>query len=556
MKYFTHKINQKMNTIISRCISSGRPAAPRTADHQLHASDNAGFSLPEIIVAILIVGIVIVPLLTNFAVTACVNANSLRTKDVTDYAEQIIETLQSYTPDEVDEQFGCSTDSFKIADVSEASFGRTNERFEVSGSDINDIEKQEKGQLRYYFIRGAKAPDNRTYDIQITYDPRSYASSSKADGSVHAYNLEEIPDSSSFSRSTTAIINPNDAHVTFPTSADGKNIFDEKSQSYEFVNNTSYEENAVNGFYGVYTAYINAVREGFENLIDTKADKPEGFTLKNEDFSDGESESVKKARLRKNTDRYTVIIIEKSNSGKCILSSYMQFQLTGEDDYKTMLLDQTSVRIKAEEKLGKLEDKDKNRLISEQEINDVVKSAAESVAASRNSDIVPCYKVFYNDDGYNKLENIYLMTKPLSNDFHADRIAVKFADNSAEKMYSSDSRLGIYIVPQIGLLNDKNTDSYIKPVITSISSTSLGGGVENRIKDMATGLRGELLEMYYAKGWFAEDENFRLVSSNAHDSLVKNVSADLIYDVKVSVYESSGGSWKNKLIELDTSIQQ
>ena len=534
----------------------GRPAAPQHTEHSLKASDNAGFSLPEIIVAMLIVGIVIVPLLTNFAVTARVNAGSLKTKDASDYADQIIETLQSYTPDEIDQQFGGSVDKFQIANVADANdFGRTNESFAVGGSDIKDIEKQEKGKPRYYFIRGAKASDNRTYDIQITYDPQNYAASGKADGSVHSYNLEEFPDSSSFSRSTTAIINPNDAHVTFPTDSEGKNIFDEKSQSYEFVNTTSYEENAVNGFYSVYTAYINAVREGFENLLDTKTDKPEGFTLKNEDFSDGESESVKKAKLRKNTDRYTVLMIEKSDSGKCVLSSYMQFQLAGDDDYKTMLLDQTSVRIRAEEKLGKLEDTDKNRLISEQEINDVVRTAAESVAASRNSDIVPCYKVFYNDDGYNRLENVYLMTKPLSSDFHADRIAVKFIAG-AEKMYSSDSRLSIYAVPQLGLLNDKNPDSYIKPVITSISNDSLAGGIENRITDLATGLKGALLEIYYAKGWLNENTNFGMVSSNAHNSLVKTVTADLIYDIKVSVYESSGGSWKNKLIELNTSTQQ
>lgn len=112
MKSFTYKLHEKLNKGCNAGNGSGRPAAGQRASRapqapgSRRAHNNAGFSLPEIIVAMLIVGIVITPLLTNFAVTARVNAKSLKTKDVTDYAEQIIETLQSYTPDEVDEQFG------------------------------------------------------------------------------------------------------------------------------------------------------------------------------------------------------------------------------------------------------------------------------------------------------------------------------------------------------------------------------------------------------------------------------------------------------------------
>ena len=127
MKSFTYKIHEKLNKGCNAGNGSGRPAAGQRASRapqapgSRRAHNNAGFSLPEIIVAMLIVGIVITPLLTNFAVTARVNAKSLKTKDVTDYAEQIIETLQSYTPDEVDEQFGSDKEN-EYADTSVQKF--------------------------------------------------------------------------------------------------------------------------------------------------------------------------------------------------------------------------------------------------------------------------------------------------------------------------------------------------------------------------------------------------------------------------------------------------
>ena len=170
MKSFTYKIHEKLNKGCNAGNGSGRPAAGQRASRapqapgSRRAHNNAGFSLPEIIVAMLIVGIVITPLLTNFAVTAHVNAKSLKTKDVTDYAEQIIETLQSYTPDEVDEQFGSDkAEDFKIADISntETNYGRTDSSFKTDNRKDEEKAKAADGKPRYYFIRGAERQDIR-----------------------------------------------------------------------------------------------------------------------------------------------------------------------------------------------------------------------------------------------------------------------------------------------------------------------------------------------------------------------------------------------------------
>ena len=559
MKSFTYKIHEKLNKSCNAGNGSGRPAAVQRASRapgSRRAHNNAGFSLPEIIVAMLIVGIVITPLLTNFAVTARVNAKSLKTKDVTDYAEQIMETLQSYTPDEVDEQFGSDkAEDFKIAEISntKTNYGRTDSSFKTDDRKDADKAKAADGKPRYYFIRGAKAPSGRSYDVQITYDPTAYRTAGTADGSVHAYNLEEFPDSAAFSRSTTAIINPNDSHVTFPTGSDGKNIFDEDSQSYEFENNTSYEDMAVNGFYGVYTAFIGEVRTKFEDLLQQKGINS-SFVLKNEDLMDGLSESQKKAQLRNETLRYTLIMIDAAND-KVYLTSYLQFQLTDVGD--VYMMDKASVKEKARKKLVNLKsDVDEDITVTDDEINTIVDEAEKSVRQKWNRDIVPSYKVSYNSDGYSKLSTVYLMIKPLSTDFKQDRIAVYFTKN-AGKIYNSKNRLELYFVPQIGLLKNKTPDNYIKPEITGAKQPVISDNLDSKIVDTMTGAPADKLSVYYAKDWFmTSGVSFENLRGHIDDKLVKTISADLIYNVKVTVYESSNGNWRNKLAELNTSTQQ
>ncbi len=591
MKSFTYRLNEKLNTGSNKGKTGGRPAAPQRTAHSSHlmyswrAADNRGFSLPEIIVAMLLVGIVIVPLLTNFAVSARVNAKSLKTKDVTDYAEQIVETLQSYTPDEVDAQFGGSLDDFDIADISvKTDFGRTNSSFAIGKNDDNSennttttTEKAAQGEPRYYYIRGAKAPSGRTYDVQITYDPRNYATADSADGSVHAYNLEEFPDSAAFSRSSTAIINPNDAHVTFKTGADGKYVLKENSDDeYDFDNNTSYEENAINALYGVYTAFIQESWSALNDKLNNKYNISTDFQFKSDDLSEGVSESAKKAKIRNLTNRYTLIMVD-SVDGKVYLSSYLQFYLEDADEIN--LIDTTSVIKKAREKLVNLEDKYGEEIyVTDDDIREAVESAAKTVRARRSADIVPSYKVFYNDDGYSKLNTVYLMTKPLSKQFKYDGIAVYFTDSVKDlNLYNEQNRLEIYVAPQMGLVNevlsdkdkgiyryieDKDKNLYIEPVITGTYEPVISDNLQSKIQKVLTALPTKEIYVHYADGWFNTSEGtdngyiFLKGYKSVDNKLVKSTSADMIYDLKVTVYESSSGKWKNKLTELNTSTQQ
>ncbi len=584
MKSFTYKTDEKLNTGSNKGKTSGRPAAPQRTAHSLHSlrtADDRGFSLPEIIVAMLLVGIVIVPLLTNFAVSARVNAKSLKTKDVTAYAEQILETLQSYTPDEVDEQFGGSVDDFKIADISDRTdFGYTNSSFEIGknddGNSTDAAKKAAQGQPRYYYIRGAEAPSGRTYDIQVTYDPTSY-SRSKSDNSsdgtstaapvdVHAYNLEEFPDARVFSRGSTAIINPSDPHITFSYDDD---------QNYTPVSDTSYEESAVDSMYSVYTAFLDNLRARFQDILDERMGSAAPRLTRN-DFTStvSVSEKDKKQQIRNAINRYTLIMVDADNdNGRIKLSAYMQFFLenSGSNDDELKVIDAPVARTRAKDTLeGLIDTETDKRIIEDTEIDSIITEIEAQVRTSMSSELVPSYNVFWDDEGRGKLDTVYLMTKPLlqktySDGFKDDRIAVYFTA-SAGKIYNSGNRLNMYIVPQTGLLGDNDDPGkYIKPEITGVKEPKVvydeinkSHNLTARLEDMKTGLPSGKISVHYAKDWFDPsnidyDSNLK---DNMSSELVKKISSDFIYDIKVTVYESSGGKWKNKLAELDTSGQQ
>ena len=591
MKSFTYKLHEKLNKGCNAGNGSGRPAAGQRASRapqapgSRRAYNNAGFSLPEIIVAMLIVGIVITPVLTNFAVTARVNAKSLKTKDVTDYAEQIIETLQSYTPDEVDEQFGSDkAEDFKIADISntETNYGRTDSSFKTVDRKDEEKAKAVDGKPRYYFIRGAEAPSGRTYDVQITYDPTAYRTAGTADGSAHAYNLEEVPDSTAFSRSTTAIINPNDSHVTFPTGSDGKNIFNEDSQSYEFENNTSYEESAVASYYDTYTTFISKVVEKVNSFFKEKDIKQE-YYIKESDIA-ALSKEAKMAELRSKTKRFTVISLDDINN-KIALSSYLRFEL----DNDVYAVDETGVTASVMEKIKKTAFKnttDEDVTLSDDDLNRI-KSTISDIASEQRGEngtkLFLDYKVFYDTDGYSDLKTVYIMYKPLSNQFMSggDTIVIDINDSKVQKRYmESKETLDFYIVPQLGLLSNKNENAYIHPAVSGLNIREGNSGTGNGIGTGGTGgpavtkeekeayvsthriatdltiLPGDLTTFNYVKGWLDEGPNFSVIQGMAFPSVVKNTSSDLIYDLKVTVYESSSGNWKKKLVELNTSVQQ
>ena len=88
-----------------------RMQAERSKEERINIiSGNAGFSLIEVLVAMIILAIVVIPLLKGFVVTQKVNGRAQRLESAQAVAQNVMEALKPATLEEIAQQFN-STDS-------------------------------------------------------------------------------------------------------------------------------------------------------------------------------------------------------------------------------------------------------------------------------------------------------------------------------------------------------------------------------------------------------------------------------------------------------------
>ena len=223
-----------------------------------------GTSLIEVIVSMLIMSLVVVPLVNNFVVVSRTNVKARQVKAATDFAQQIMETLQSYGADSVNDQFWnghtyshslagadgttsehqgtnecnreypCELDTSYNAEAHRMAFNIVNINKESQGDPLTDYYKvytddsfsdeadrlYSTGQKRCYNIVSAMSDAGDVYDVQIVYDPSSYGSSAEkkdADDNIlensRAFNVNNFPDISTLDSDKTAVVNPNGPFV-------------------------------------------------------------------------------------------------------------------------------------------------------------------------------------------------------------------------------------------------------------------------------------------------------------------------------------------------------
>ena len=161
----------------------------------------------------------------------------------------------------------------------------------------------------------------------------------------------------------------------------------------------------------------------------------------------------------------------------------------------------------------------------------MIKSTISDIASEQRGEngtkLFLDYKVFYDTDGYSDLKTVYIMYKPLSNQFMSggDTIVIDINDSKVQKRYmESKETLDFYIVPQLGLLNNKNENAYIHPAVSGLniregsSGTGTGTGTggtggpavtkeekeayvsTHRIVTDLTSLPSDLMTFNYVKG--------------------------------------------------------
>ncbi len=137
------------------------------------ANKNAGFSLLELLIAVIILAIIVIPLLHMFVTSTRINIKSRQTLRATTFAQDIMEGLKAYNIDELKQQFNEPVEGFYVI----------NDKL-IKGSVQEDIDREKAANGTdlngnpnpglYYFTMSGVAMQGSEYDALIEVDARGY----------------------------------------------------------------------------------------------------------------------------------------------------------------------------------------------------------------------------------------------------------------------------------------------------------------------------------------------------------------------------------------------
>ncbi len=139
-----------------------------TAEEARKVNKDAGFSLVELLIAVVILAIIVIPLMNLFVSSNRINIKSRKTLRATTVAQDIMEGLKAYDIDEIKEQFADPSNGFYVID-SRMIKGKVEER--------SDLEAGPSGAAvpgLYVFSMEQLAMQGSEYDAKIEVDGRRY----------------------------------------------------------------------------------------------------------------------------------------------------------------------------------------------------------------------------------------------------------------------------------------------------------------------------------------------------------------------------------------------
>ncbi len=246
------------------------------------SKNNRGFSLVEVIVSMVILAIILIPLLSQWVLSARVNQKTRYRQYATTLGKNIMEGLKEYSFEEIAYQFhavnGCEfrivpTENL-VSAVSGIGFSQTDEVYQVLS--ISNPSQQEAlticdknrdgiyelqnlpGKKYYYLIKGVKE-GSAVFDVRISYDANEYqGNSSKISGDelLISQNQFKAPNLTELDHTKTALINPLAAIVQYETSPEGGYQYDKGTDSYVLKDSKTYEHKAVHTFVERHKEYI------------------------------------------------------------------------------------------------------------------------------------------------------------------------------------------------------------------------------------------------------------------------------------------------------------
>lgn len=144
----------------------------RHEPYEAQLNKNAGFSLIELLIAVIVLAIIIVPFSRSFISSSRMNGNSRRLQRATTVAQDIVEGLKAYNIDELKEQFNNPVDGFYVVD-SRLIHGTIAEDIMREQADANYSGDPDAPDV-YYFAMEDFQIQNVEYDALIKIDASVY----------------------------------------------------------------------------------------------------------------------------------------------------------------------------------------------------------------------------------------------------------------------------------------------------------------------------------------------------------------------------------------------
>lgn len=148
---------------------------------------NAGFSLVELLIAVIILAIIVVPLLHGFVTSARMNGKARQTQRAITVAQDLMEGLKAYNIEELKEQFNDPMEGFYVME-SKLIKGSIEEDTGREQNDPNYRGDPEMPGIYYFTLEGVQIQGSE-FDALIRVDARNYEQGRlKADGNAAGHD--------------------------------------------------------------------------------------------------------------------------------------------------------------------------------------------------------------------------------------------------------------------------------------------------------------------------------------------------------------------------------
>lgn len=139
-----------------------------TGKERRQLNNNSGFSLVELLIAVVILAIIVIPLMRMFVSSTTINVRSRNTLRATTVAQDIMEGLKAYNIEELQAQFNNPTEGFYVTDSRLVKGAIKEER----GLEVDPSGNPDKG-IYCFSMAGVKLQGS-VYDALIRVDGRGY----------------------------------------------------------------------------------------------------------------------------------------------------------------------------------------------------------------------------------------------------------------------------------------------------------------------------------------------------------------------------------------------